>query len=74
MKNGDERLMGFGHRVYKNYDPRAKIIKKAAEDVFEVTGKNPLLDIAMELEQIALEDDYFVVAQALSERRLLLRA
>jgi citrate synthase len=60
VKNGDERLMGFGHRVYKNYDPRAKIIKKATEDVFEVTGKNPLLDIASELERIALEDDYFV--------------
>ena len=60
VKNGDERLMGFGHRVYKNYDPRAKIIKKATEDVFEVTGKNPLLEIATELERIALEDDYFV--------------
>jgi citrate synthase len=60
VKQGDERLMGFGHRVYKNYDPRAKIIKKAAEDVFEVTGKNPLLDIATELERIALEDDYFI--------------
>jgi citrate synthase len=60
VKEGDERLMGFGHRVYKNYDPRAKIIKKATEDVFEVTGKNPLLDIATELEKIALEDDYFV--------------
>jgi citrate synthase len=60
VKAGDERLMGFGHRVYKNYDPRAKIIKRAAEDVFEVTGKNPLLDIATELEKIALEDDYFV--------------
>ncbi len=60
VKNGDERLMGFGHRVYKNFDPRAKIIKKAVEDVFEVTGKNPLLDIATELEKIALEDDYFV--------------
>src|SRR5205809_2357300 len=59
VKEGKERLMGFGHRVYKNYDPRAKIIKKAAEDVFEVTGKNPLLDIASELERIALEDDYF---------------
>src|SRR3954467_15842909 len=56
VKNGDERLMGFGHRVYKNYDPRAKIIKKACEDVFEVTGVNPLLEIAMELEKIALED------------------
>ena len=54
------KLMGFGHRVYKNYDPRAKIIKKVAYDVFEVTGKNPLLDIALELERIALEDEYFV--------------
>jgi citrate synthase len=60
VKRGDERLMGFGHRVYKNYDPRAKIIKRAAQDVFEVTGTNPLLDIAMELERIALEDEYFV--------------
>ena len=60
VKRGDERLMGFGHRVYKNYDPRAKIIKRAAQDVFEVTGTNPLLDIALELEKIALEDDYFV--------------
>jgi citrate synthase len=60
VKAGNERLMGFGHRVYKNYDPRAKIIKKATEDVFEVTGKNPLLDIATELEKIALEDEYFV--------------
>jgi citrate synthase len=55
-----ERLMGFGHRVYKNYDPRAKIIKKACDDVFEVTGVNPLLEIALELEKIALEDEYFV--------------
>jgi len=60
VKAGNERLMGFGHRVYKNYDPRAKIIKRAAQDVFEVTGTNPLLDIALELEKIALEDDYFV--------------
>jgi citrate synthase len=60
VKDGNERLMGFGHRVYKNHDPRATIIKKATEDVFEVTGRNPLLDIAMELEKIALEDDYFV--------------
>jgi citrate synthase len=61
VKEGKERLMGFGHRVYKNYDPRAKIIKKATEDVFEVTGTtNPLLDIATELEKIALEDDYFI--------------
>jgi citrate synthase len=54
------RLMGFGHRVYKNYDPRAKIIKQVADEVFEVTGRNPLLDIALEMERIALEDDYFV--------------
>jgi citrate synthase len=60
VKKGDERLMGFGHRVYKNYDPRAKIIKTATDEVFEVTGKNPLLDIATELERIALEDEYFV--------------
>jgi citrate synthase len=60
VKAGNERLMGFGHRVYKNFDPRAKIIKKACDEVFEVTGKNPLLDIATELERIALEDDYFV--------------
>ncbi|MGH3458894.1 citrate/2-methylcitrate synthase, partial [Aeromicrobium sp.] len=60
VKDGNERLMGFGHRVYKNYDPRATIIKKSAEDVFEVTGTNPLLDIALELEKIALEDEYFV--------------
>jgi citrate synthase len=60
VKEGNERLMGFGHRVYKNYDPRAKIIKKAAEEVFEVTGKNPLLEIASELEKIALEDEYFI--------------
>ena len=52
--------MGFGHRVYKNYDPRAKIIKRIADQVFEVTGRNPLLDIAIELERIALEDDYFI--------------
>jgi citrate synthase len=60
VKNGNERLMGFGHRVYKNYDPRAKIIKTAVDDVFEVTGTNPLLDIALEMERIALEDEYFV--------------
>jgi citrate synthase len=59
-KDGDKKLMGFGHRVYKNYDPRAKVIKKACDEVFEVTGKNPLLDIAVELERIALQDDYFV--------------
>ena len=60
VKDGNEKLMGFGHRVYKNYDPRAKIIKAAADDVFEVTGVNPLLEIALELERIALEDEYFV--------------
>src|ERR1700744_2931237 len=60
VKNGDEKLMGFGHRVYKNFDPRAKIIKKAVDEVFEVTGKNPLLEIATELEKIALEDEYFI--------------
>jgi len=60
VKAGEFRLMGFGHRVYKNYDPRARIIKKAAYDVFEVTGRDPLLDIALELEKIALEDEYFV--------------
>jgi citrate synthase len=59
-KEGEFRLMGFGHRVYKNYDPRAKIIRKLAYDVFEVTGTNPLLDIALELERIALEDEYFI--------------
>jgi citrate synthase len=60
VKAGEFRLMGFGHRVYKNYDPRARILKKMADDVLEVTGKSPLLDLAMELERIALEDDYFV--------------
>src|SRR5881394_3803081 len=60
VKAGEVKLMGFGHRVYKNYDPRARIIKKIADEVFEVTGKNPLLDIALELERIALQDDYFV--------------
>jgi citrate synthase len=60
VKQGNERLMGFGHRVYKNYDPRAKIIRKATYDVFEVTGTNPLLDVAIELEKIALEDEYFI--------------
>jgi citrate synthase len=60
VKAGDGRLMGFGHRVYKSYDPRAKIIKQTAYEVFEVTGKNPLLDIALELERIALEDEYFI--------------
>jgi citrate synthase len=60
VKEGKQRLMGFGHRVYKNYDPRAKIIKRAVNDVFEVTGVNPLLKIALELEKIALEDEYFI--------------
>jgi citrate synthase len=60
VKAGEFRLMGFGHRVYKNYDPRARIIKQVAYEVFEVTGKDPMLDIALELERIALEDEYFV--------------
>ena len=60
VKNREERLMGFGHRVYKSYDPRAKIIKRTADEVFEVTGRNPLLDIALELERIALEEEFFV--------------
>ena len=60
VKAGEGRLMGFGHRVYKSYDPRAKIIKQTAHEVFEVTGKNPLIDIAVELERIALQEDYFV--------------
>jgi len=60
VKGGEKRLMGFGHRIYKNYDPRARIIKKMADEVFEVMGRNPLLDIALEVERIALEDDYFV--------------
>ncbi|MFN8474038.1 MAG: citrate synthase [Anaerolineae bacterium] len=60
VKAGEFRLMGFGHRVYKNYDPRAQIVKRHADEVFEVTGRNPLIDIAQELERIALEDDYFV--------------
>ena len=60
VKAGEGRLMGFGHRIYKNYDPRAKIIKRAAYEVFDLVGRNPLLDIALELENIALEDDYFV--------------
>jgi citrate synthase len=64
VKAGEGRLMGFGHRVYKNYDPRASVIKDLAYRVFEVTGRNPLLDIALELERIALEDEYFI------ERRL----
>lgn len=60
VKAGEVRLMGFGHRVYKNYDPRAKIIKRLVEEVFEVTGINPLLEVALELERIALEDEYFI--------------
>jgi len=60
VKNKETLLYGFGHRVYKNYDPRARIIKQVADEVFEVTGRNPLLDIALELERIALEDEYFV--------------
>lgn len=60
VKKGEARLMGFGHRVYKNYDPRAKIIRKVAHEVFEATEANPLLDIAVELERIALQDDYFI--------------
>jgi citrate synthase len=60
VKQGQVRLMGFGHRVYKNYDPRARIIKQIADQVFDVTGRNPLLDIALELERIALQDDYFI--------------
>jgi citrate synthase len=60
VKNKEEKLMGFGHRVYKSYDPRASIIKRTADEVFEVTGRNPLLDIAIELERIALDEAYFV--------------
>ena len=60
VKNGEGRLMGFGHRVYKNYDPRAQIIKETAHQIFEITGKNPKLDIALKLEEAALEDDYFI--------------
>jgi citrate synthase len=60
VKQGEGRLMGFGHRVYKNYDPRARILKQMADAVFEVVGKNPLIQIAVELERIALEDEYFV--------------
>jgi citrate synthase len=60
VKNGEGKLMGFGHRIYKNYDPRARIIKRVADEVFELTGRNRLLDIALELERIALEDEYFI--------------
>jgi len=63
FKAGETRLQGFGHRIYKNYDPRARIVKRLAYEVFEVTGKNPLIDIALELERIALEDDYFLSRQ-----------
>ncbi len=63
VKRGEGRLMGFGHRVYKNYDPRARIIKQATDEVLAVTGRNPLLDVAVELERIALEDEYFVSRQ-----------
>ena len=65
--------MGFGHRVYKNYDPRATIIRETADQVFEVTGRNPLIDVATELEQIALQDDYFVSPAPLPQRGFLLR-
>ena len=60
MKSGERRLMGFGHRVYKNYDPRAQVMKKLADEVFEVTGRNPLIDVAREVERVARDDDYFV--------------
>jgi citrate synthase len=60
IKDGHSKLMGFGHRVYKNYDPRAKIIKRTAEQVFEVTGRNSKLDVALELERIALDDEHFI--------------
>jgi citrate synthase len=60
VKNGEGKLMGFGHRIYKNYDPRARIIKRVADEVFAMTGRNRLLDIALELERIALEDEYFI--------------
>jgi len=60
VKGGEKKLMGFGHRVYKNYDPRARIVKKIAYEVFDVMGRNKLIDIALEVERIALEDEYFV--------------
>ena len=63
MKNRKKMLMGFGHRVYKNYDPRAKIVKKTAEEVFSIVGKEPLIEVAMELERIALSDDFFIKRQ-----------
>src|SRR5207248_6087912 len=60
VKQGNGRLQGFRHRVYKSYDPRARIVKQTADEVFEVTGKNPLLDIALKLEEVALSDEYFI--------------
>jgi citrate synthase len=60
VKAGEKKLMGFGHRIYKNYDPRAKIVKHTAYEVFDVMGRNPLIDIALECERIALEDEYFI--------------
>ena len=63
VKNRKKMLMGFGHRVYKNYDPRAKIVKRTCEDIFEVVGKEPLIEIAMELEKIALNDEFFIKRQ-----------
>jgi len=60
VKNRKKMLMGFGHRVYKNYDPRAKIVKRTAEAVFEVVGREPMIEIAMELEKIALSDEFFI--------------
>jgi citrate synthase len=74
VKAGKGRLMGFGHRVYKNYDPRARIIKRVADQVFAVTKPNPLLSVALELERIALADDYFVTRKPYPECRFLFRA
>ena len=74
VKGGKGKLQGFGHRVYKNYDPRAKIIKKTADEVFEITGKNPLLDIALKLEEVALSDEYFTSPQALPRTSTSTRA
>jgi citrate synthase len=64
VKEGKRKLMGFGHRVYKNYDPRARIIKRVADEVFAVTGRNPKIDIALDLERIALSDEYFTLKTA----------
>ena len=72
VKKREERLMGFGHRVYKNYDPRARIIQQHMDEVFEATEYNPLVEIARELEKRALDDEYFTGSQALPQRRLLL--